>query len=419
MTYRNFCLTVLALAVAAPSFAASEDVNIDYSRMERDLRIMEGILDNMLAGGATGRFRLLSRSTKGYYLDGYGVIFSVRVSRPFSAQLGFFGSQEGYSYAYAFTVPGADGLDAKGKPVLAPKPQPGPKTTPEEEPFEQLRDSAVEFLRVYADAIGQLSAVHRVTVYLHDRGSGEPLYLISARKEDIVAHRSGKMTEAAFNDAIAITEGAETEALASQIDIMTYVLGTVLKDDKAVLAGLSSRGVRGIYLNDFGVLFLTTVPARRGAFAIVSTDRHSLNAEMDVLRYRLESIRGGVPAPPAPEREAHVKSVREREQRLRDAVEREKERVERWKDTCTTVFSDYGHTLRMLGDDQWIAIIADWESSNISTTPTSRSKATTIKVRKKDITAYNKGKINHSQLARRIVYSEYPPNRSQKPPSEK
>ena len=402
MKYRTVLAFALTCSIQTVADAAPQKETVNYARMERDLRIMEGILDNILAGARPSP-RLFGGASKGFYVEGYGVIFSVPVSSPRSTGLNDFSLPEvlGYSYGYSYSVPKAaeehggqnDSADSR-----------------EEKFQEEIRSKAVEFLGTYADAIGQLSPSDKISVYPYDYSSKEPLCLITVRKEDVIAYRSDKMSEQEFDSAVSVTDGADTEALASQIDIMAYVLTTVLKDDQFRLNTRGRNGVRGLYLNDFGVLFLAAVPSANATIAFAVRDLMNFNADMGVLHLELETLEDELRTPHGSRDAVRKSATKKRQESIRANIEKEKKRIERWRSNCTTVFGDYGHTLRMLGDNEWIAIVADWESSSTGRR-SDGSKATILRVRKKDVIAYNRGRINDNQFARRIVYTEYAPDR--------
>ena len=130
-------MTTLYCAVLVAGFMATASLaDIDPQRMQRDIRIMEGILSNQnlyydVPDGADFRAR-------GLYLEGYGVLFVA-----------------------AGPAPGTERWDKKLSPA---------------ELLAAIRDLLAEFLGDYAGTIGQLDQDDRITVcYLpHSSGMKKP-----------------------------------------------------------------------------------------------------------------------------------------------------------------------------------------------------------------------------------------------------
>ena len=118
-------MTTLYRAILVAGFMATASLaDIDSQRMQRDIRIMEGVLSNEnlyydVPDGANFRAR-------GLYLDGYGVLFVA-----------------------AGPAPGVERWD---------------KSLSQEELLAAIRDLIAEFLGNYAGTIGQLDPDDRITV---------------------------------------------------------------------------------------------------------------------------------------------------------------------------------------------------------------------------------------------------------------
>ena len=126
-------MTTLYCAILVAGFMATASLaDIDPQRMQRDIRIMEGVLSNEnlyydVPDGANFRAR-------GLYLDGYGVLFVA-----------------------AGPAPGVERWD---------------KSLSQEELLAAIRDLLAEFLGDYAGTISQLAKDDRITVCYRPHSSG-------------------------------------------------------------------------------------------------------------------------------------------------------------------------------------------------------------------------------------------------------
>lgn len=135
----------IASFTATPSLAA----DIDPQRMQRDIRIMEGVLGNLYHDAPDP----LHFSARGLYLDGYGVLFFVQGAWP---------GREHPGVAVAWDAGGVKFVELKSGASAA-----------HEEPLAESRDLLAEFLGNYAGIIGQLDPDERIAVcYQHPRRGG-------------------------------------------------------------------------------------------------------------------------------------------------------------------------------------------------------------------------------------------------------
>lgn len=254
-------MTTLYRAILVAGFMATAILaDIDSQRMERDIRIMEGILSNQnlyydVPVGANFRAR-------GLYLDGYGVLFVA-----------------------AGPAPGVERWD---------------KSLSQEELLATTLDLLVEFLGNYAGIIGQLDKDDRITVcyqphlngpahitvkvstdsasfdittrhvepivvqadtsrsiiaHIHDRphrpaADAAPSITATAKKSAIDAFREGRIDSATFRQRIAFSERTDSK----KINIMAGILDQVLGRDHHPLVG--SQRTLGTYQPGLGALFL-------------------------------------------------------------------------------------------------------------------------------------------------------------------
>ena len=129
--------------MATASFAA-----VNPQRMQRDIRIMEGVLGNLYHHDAPDP----TSSARGLYLDGYGVLFLIQGSRPMQAYP---------SIGAVWVEKGVKSLKLKsGDPAS------------DEKSLAENHDLLAEFLGTYAGIIGQLDPDDRITVCYQRRQAG-------------------------------------------------------------------------------------------------------------------------------------------------------------------------------------------------------------------------------------------------------
>ena len=133
-------MTTLYILVAG-FMATASFADVNPQRMQRDIRIMEGVLGNLYHHDAPDP---TSSSARGLYLDGYGVLFLTEGSWSGQAHPGI---------AVAWDEKGVKRLELKsGDPAS------------DEKSLAESHDLLAEFLGTYAGIIGQLDPDDRITV---------------------------------------------------------------------------------------------------------------------------------------------------------------------------------------------------------------------------------------------------------------
>ena len=134
-------MTTLYCAILVAGFMATASLaEVNPQRMQRDIRIMEGVLDNLYLDAPDPTYS----SPRGLYLDGYGVLFFIEGSWP---------EQAHPSISVAFGEKGIKRLELKSG---------GPSSY--EKSLAEVHDLLAEFLGNYAGIIGQLDPDDRITV---------------------------------------------------------------------------------------------------------------------------------------------------------------------------------------------------------------------------------------------------------------
>ena len=180
---------------------------------------------------------------------------------------------------------------------------------------------------------------------------------MTAKVSDIRALRNGKINEAKFRSRLVFGEPKTDESLAKKIQIMAGILDQTIGTQRRHLGPFRETSPTGVYLEGAGALFFAK-PSR----------------EVDV--YFFSS----------------------------GETKKEDDGAKKLKDDLVEVIADYGHTLRSMKPTEHIAIQVDpireafWKEG--------KKSGLLIKVQKKDIDAYNKGKVGLGVLKKRIQVDE-------------
>lgn len=397
-----FLITLAGWELALP-LHAQVSAPFDTVRMERDLNIMNAILDRLVFEVPGQLARVGGDATKGIYLPDYGVIFFT----PRRASL---------LHVYSVTIDNARRqVEAYQRDAEVHKKTPRAKSgegvaSMYEYHAASQRDRKVpliEFFSKYADAIGQLEDSERIAIYSTSgsnifysfggelsttaRSGAEPGQedmLAVARKADIVALRSGKIKADDFTGRI-VFKNIDAEAANADIDIMAGIIDRAFQtrrraDDDMLLR---TSNTHGIYLDDFGALFFTDATYTRD-MSIQILQTYERQAAEYYERAKQESL----------------------ERRLTSLQKASEQRREDWrvgykkfKQQLGDLIADYGHTLRQLNPQDNIVITANLDNAGSGEGPA----YLVCRIKKQQVDAFNARRITRAQLLNMIAYNEY------------
>ncbi len=364
----GFGLTFIAEVQAQASRA------LEVERMQRDVEIMEMVLERLLNREAGRVIRLGGASARGTYVPNFGVLFQIPNASPFMA---------------VYEMHERAGRAMGEKKVTAGR---GANAARPAEAEANLNEELWEFFSRYADAIGQLSDNDRIAVYSEGGAefsfffeiTGEQTRSFTSQpsnffawmtKGDIAALRAGKLSENEFRKRMRTIKQAQDNA---DIEIMSGIL------DK--LTATRTGTAHGLYLQDYGVIFFTEANFTHAAQPVWSTRARARETT------------------PAPAAEAY----RQIEEALRAARTVDQEREKGWQEEykkfrgkIAEVFADYGHTLRSLKPEDWLVVTTDFRFS-----PQDQPRGLVCQIKKQQLDSYNAGKISREQLLKSVAYFE-------------
>lgn len=373
--------------------------SIDANRMNRDINIMENILQELFkirwAGkGSTvhfapsGSFSLgRSHDIRGTYLPGYGIIFTIPGRSSGFMVLSGDADTESYSYSFQYSDD-----ESSGKEVTE----------------ESVTSRIKEFLMDYGPTIGQLNSDDRIMVIYNTRNQNRDFVLYSssandkdkkqlptisvvAKKSDLQAYRSGRISESEFNDRLSVSTVEADAKEQLDLKVMANIFETALKEQE----GKSFR-IRGsvnyLNLDNFGALFFfdARYASSSGSYFLEAPKITGFSFGEEEERARVE-----------------VQSVIE--DRLRETKEKRQETEEEIKKSYETFISnikeylvDYGRTLSSVKSNQHIMI-----SATISSSVEEIPERVDIQVKKSVLEAMDKGSMSRENAIGQVVVREY------------
>ncbi len=416
---RLYCFFVCALLLAGwlGGTAYGQNAQVDKDRMERDIDIMEKVLNELFknaAGNRSQKFYLSSnRTAQGTYVPGYGVLFIA------PAYSGSFGVKNTYNYNYVYSAGGTnravvvgdndtrvvvlnDGEKdkaekSKGEKVKGEKAKGEPETADRNRRLKNTQDSILqahtnlvttnlrEFLANYADAIGQLAPNDRVMIIYNENARNSDHYVsvsgcetcetrstprISAevKREDLTAFRSGKMNRKELDSRIRVNVDNPGKENYAEYKVFAGILESLYPVSREVPYRVRNIGYH--VLPSFGVIYLVdmglrnetphAVTLRDGEVRRTKTERDSAQARMRTEAYG--QFRNDI----------------------REAV------------------LDYGRTLRNLSSDQVILLSVALPTCEGCNVPPRAN----VSVKKSVLEAYEQNKMNRQQALEAITVGE-------------
>ena len=401
------------------SFAAE---TMDSKRMKRDLGIMEAVLGKLLHQNDMGFGNVGSSGGRGMYFDKYGVVFLV------GGNHGIHGEHVVRHVIKKRIVRGQDGS-------VSEEVEPSETGKSGAKQATELKERCVEFFGNYADAIGQLKDSDRITVLVdqkadhtgygkamsffpksldvhrmvddgkgvfdlseflekgehgvknlrvHIKGKPDsiedviatarpnlailgdkakigfgggmmrlkrmPAYEASVKRGDVMAYTSGKIDLNTFRTRVQFKERKTAPAMTRKVDIMAGIIDRVLNERSEDHESHMAVSTKGFYHEGLGAVFIAKPK---------STHRIIVRRKTG---------------------ESKDKAT------IQDVV----------KANTIEALADYGHALRALKPTEHIVVQVDFSEGHEM--PGKGESQLTLKVRKKHVDDYNRGKINLKQF---------------------
>lgn len=403
----SFSVVLLLMFSLQPVRGQSD---IDTNRMQRDINIMENVLEEMFktrweahgntvqvhsGGFAFGR----NDDIRGTYIPGYGVIFTIPGGPPAFVMEADADSED---FAYTFQYGNNDGEKVDEKSITA---------------------RIVEFLRDYGSTIGQLSNSDNIMVIYNSNtpDQGFPIFhsddndknierqqiptiSVVAKKSDLQAYRSGDLSNGQFRNRLDISTVAANSQNQKALKVFAGIFETAFEDSDEKSFQISGS-VDYLKLDNFGALFSFDMRyANHGLW-----DFSGLPESLKGVREELVSARIEL----AEEIGDKVDSLEimkeeefEKQKEIEEKREQKKEEVTQAYDRLLTDLKgylvDYGRTLSSVESNQHVLI-----SVTLSSKYDEIPERLDLQIQKSDLEAMDSGNLSREQAINQINVREY------------
>ena len=384
MKYLTHAIIILLVSMIGFSNLYAQD--IDQKRMQRDLNIMESVLEEIFKEGwKTNNQSLRIRGfnntgdIQGIHLDKYGVIFTI----PFEQSIFFIfqNSNEGE--------------------ISAPKRGNNTKITKDE-----IISRISGFLMDYGSTIGQLKADDKVTViYATNSGTDGsflrvlsrdnskaitkeslPTISITVRYSDLQAYRNGSLSKDALQEKLQISTNNEGEPNFRDLKIMADIIKTSFEESEMGSFSVDGK-VNNIHLNDLGALFMMEASYINSPFNELISFRKALAGNISIDSLKMESS------------EQNSGKLSERMKKLKRQKE---ESFQNFKTLLKETIVDYGRTLKSVESSEQIFV-----SVSISNPAGDLPERVDLRIKKSVLKAVDTGDISREQAMQQITVQEY------------
>jgi len=377
--------------------------DIDNNRMQRDINIMENILEEMFktsweARGNTVRVGSVAfgrnNDIRGTYLPDYGVIFNIPGGPP-AFVIETDSDDEGFAYNFQYG-------DSDGEKVDE----------------ESITSRIVEFLRDYSSTIGQLSNSDRVmviyssnvpdrefTIFRSDDSNVKrqkiPSISVVAKKSDLQAYRSGDLSDEQFRNRLDISTAEANERAQKDLKVMAGIFESAFEDSDSESFRIAGS-VDYLKLDNFGALFSFDARyAQRSEWSFSKLQRslESIGKDLENARDELEEeIRVSIDIKDS----VRAKNRKEIQEKRSQHQENVRKGYDTFVNDLKEYLVDYGRTLSSIKSNQYILV-----SVSLPNRYDKIPERLDLQIRKSQLDAMDTGKMSRSQVMNQIKVQEY------------
>lgn len=364
--------------------------NIDRERMERDINIMESVLEELFKiewnsnsstmQVASGSFSFGGGSEiTGTYISNYGIVFTIP-----SQTSGFIVSTDGDEYNYQFKYENNDNDQKITKETVA--------------------NRIKYFLRDYGSTIGQLKNEDHITVIYEKNSTNHFVKVlpdnnrqkdpqkfpstiyVTACASDLQALRRGNISKTQFDDRLTVAINDEKNQR-RDLKVMANILKTTfedVEDDEFRVRG----SVKETYIENLGALFYLDVSYGSGFYAfgeamVAVREKLSKIIDPDSVSIKFENSEGD----------------NRSESELRKAG---KQAYQGFLNQLKETLVDYGQTLKSVDSDEQVLI-----SISLSRSGKAIPERVDLQIEKSVLEALDQGSLSREAALNRISVQEY------------
>ncbi len=345
--------------------------------IQSDIKIMESILDKLFRNSSDG-FLLASRS-RGYYLDGYGVLFKIPYdisSRSISSWV------NDVTDNFVFVT---SGKKLTRKIEMNLRNPFGQRDSLLSAQLPEIRKTVTRFMGDYCSVINGLKPDNRVIVIVDFNsqfpwkaygGSGTQLreLVAKARVRDLKEFRVGKLDEAGLARKIEFKElRGDNESGDRDIDVFEDIIRSAVKKDSEYNFRIDDN-VNGFYLNGYGAVFMVNTQFLPKKFQVfTNTSKGEEENEIVIQNW--------------------LSQVKESRKIVDD--------MEALQNKLIEVMSRFGHTLRRLQQNEWLELAVTIDEHD----PDQDFSTLIMRIQKNDLLRY--GGQDVKNLRKRIQILKY------------
>ena len=359
-----FCMSLVPF-----SNASSQD---KIQKINRDIEIMEAVLDKLLRTGST--LASFQGGTKGTYLEGYGVMFTIS-----------YGSLGRGALVVETTK---DETDVHRDEIIEVFAGGTGEAKDPEERLAELKENLITFFSDYAGAMKDLNADDLVTVVVDFNGSSE-LFLVYATKtttistkrliatatfDDIQAVSRGSMAQTQFEKKVTFKQEEDDRGEYKDFDILADIFDTALKRSRRWQTLSFSGKSRSMYFPGFGAVFVTDAIFPSGF----------------VRGYTTKILDGQF-------------VMQDKKEEDTEEQKSDRELIEQLKNDIIDILGRYGASLRTVPENEYVMITVDLSRHFESNSP----NKLLIKSQMNDIKRFNRDELSFDRFKNAIQIKEY------------
>ena len=415
--------TILLFVLGLNTMGFGQRASVNQDRLNRDLRIMEGVLTKLLRG-KTSRY-YVNGKTKAVYLPGFGIVFHTNQEGPAYRNLNTaLGLQYEAVHALARKtreqhdelredIQEAKEAELRAHLLRAEKAEAeeavivdeadavrdfleGDKEKiieEEKEAVETLKDNISLFFINYISAIGQLNPQDRIAVLVdlsdwNIMDSADGFLTGWVTKQDVDRYRQNRLKESELKNKMNFQLSSSDSDIDMDIDILSEIFDRAM--DSSTWWGKSSNN--GIYINGLGALLFMDIPSN---YYVLNADGENLISIVRGKTYE-DAVTAYVPG-----KEKSAKT---------EKGESAEERIQKVQDELFELMASYGHTVRLKSQESIVLNINLGRRTLFTNYSGKTGKIPSrliLQLKKQDLDEYNRGFITLDALKKRLLQQTY------------
>ncbi len=389
-----FSIVIFLLCTAPLTLAENLSVNKD---LLEEIDIMETVLTRMM-GKDTSVMAFRGSNANGYYLPDYGVIFNVAYSVELQVSMVFINSPE--------AVPAPAAVSATGINQVISRSDGGEKE--KKDVIPDVKKSLIIFFNKYASSMSTLKRDEKITVIVDLNGSS---FIPSARKNnspqqltatlstnDLEDFKKNKISGDELEKRVVFNE---LDSVDQDVSIFSNIIQTSLAHMKEE-SGFGFQGnVKNIRIQGHGILFMVNADFGIKTFRLLNRNLEDLEQNLKAME---ETMKDKEKKLKTIEKEKIVNTGNTKivkSSRIPSSVKADD--VKEYEEKLIKVISKYGHTLSKIKPDEYVEIALNFNGVRMDK---DFSKGI-LKVRKSDIDAFHKGKIDYDNFSKKASMIYY------------